>query len=181
MYRSVGLNECARRTGIDKKTILRWGQEEGIDNETVMNRIRDDNRKRSIAAHARIQRERDEALERIMTRNLAIVEGAQARVIQLLRQGDRFGTNDLRALVDAFARATHDFQLLAGRPTERGQDNSTVVNTVMDAMAGALTDVGLTQEAQEQIRRAFAERMRAVAANDGPPELEQGDEEPEAA
>jgi hypothetical protein len=163
VYANVGLNEAARRVGTDKKTILRWAAEAGVDPPQVAADVIERNTRASRAAAARRTRDMEESRERMTKRLAHVSEAGLVRELEVLTAGG-FSKEDLQALTNARQKAIQQFELLEGRATTRtdyGQEQ--LLEGVALAFQGVLTLIG--ERAIELIRKGGADALQdAVSA-----------------
>jgi hypothetical protein len=155
VYRNVGLNEAARRIGCDKKTILRWAADAGLDNNEVTFEVSERNRRAAQAGNARIARERAAARERVVTRLVKLSEAATVRELELVAGGG-FTREDLQAVTNSRMKAIQQLELLEGRATSRNE-------TLIDAdflISGAAAALRIALElVPSDLRQAITERF----------------------
>src|SRR5262249_43458504 len=162
-FKSVGLNEAARRTGVAKTTILRWAEEAGIDKKAVTEEITEKAHRGGAAICARTELKRAEERERIIDDLTKISRAALVREGQVVAAGG-FTKEDLRQLTQARKEAVAQLELLSGRATHRIEQQKTmayffpkplaVLNQALDAL--------IPPEYHAEFRRWVAERLREV-------------------
>jgi hypothetical protein len=176
VYQSVGLTEAWRRTGVDKKTILRWAQAAGIDQHAVTAAISERNRSAAAASGARIARDRAEARERVLNRVIRVSEAAATRELELLARGG-FDNEDLQALTNARHKAIQQFELLEGRATSRAESLMDADTLIAGALAAFQIALDLVDPSvRDAVKERFAHELYQVREQ-GILALEAGDVE----
>lgn len=164
-YRNVGLNEAARRTGVDKHTLLRWARDSGLDSDDVRIAVSERNARATSAANARIAKDRAEARERILNRLIKTSEAAAIRELEILtsRSVGEFGRDDLQAVTNARMKAVQQFELLEGRATSRPEHAVEFEQLILGVAAAFRAAVELVPEvARAAVEEAFAIGLRNV-------------------
>jgi len=160
LYARVGLNEAGRQLGIDKKSILRWSNAEGIDTMGVSMQVSERNRVAAASSHAKQAQERAATRERVTLRLLRLSELSLARELEILVAGN-FTREDLQAITNARMKAIQQFELLEGRFTER-QDFG--MEAILVGVAAAIQRaIELLPDAlQSMMQEAIALELRHV-------------------
>lgn len=113
-YIEHGLAETHRRTGHPKATIRMWAAAAG-SLQTV--RTSEINRRAAEDGASRRRRLIAEADERAITLLTVVRDLALQHTVKLIQEKP----DDIRAVVGAWTRATHDIALLQGKATERNE------------------------------------------------------------
>lgn len=118
LYREVGFNETARRTGISKATLNRWLDDAGVDRAATNGRVTEQHQRAARAAAAKRTAEHEEARQEIAEKLLRTTEITVLRVQQLLAAGE-FTPEHIGPLSQLLDKSVRNLELLSGRPTAR--------------------------------------------------------------
>jgi transposase-like protein len=172
LHRQVGINEAARRTGVDTKTIRRWHVAAGgtdLDRAEIASNVSRRNAAAAAAAHARVAKERAEARERVINRLARVSELALARELEVLIAGG-FSREDVRALVDSRDKAIRALELLEGRATSRPERGfEQLIEGTLHALRetfAMLAAAGVAEALLEEARTHLATTLRELQDRD---------------
>ena len=169
-YSMYGLNEAERRTGMSKKTIMKYAEERGVRSPTPQDVV-DAMKINSIRAAQERTRHVNGRIDTAIDRTLDVLHLAHARELQILHNlGDTPDPDMLGAISRARTQAVKDLEGLLKRAglLVGSADGAEWIGIVKQCIVAALDDSGLPVEMRAAFGQAFAHRLRMAQSGEDP-------------